>query len=55
MFAAFEQIGAADGRPYEGTGLGLYICQTIASALGASIGFESEFGTGSTFTLEMPD
>ncbi len=54
LFAAFEQIGGPSGRPYEGTGLGLYICQTLAAQLGASIDFESEYGEGSTFTLEVP-
>ena len=55
LFAAFEQIGSAAARPYEGTGLGLYICRTLATLIGASITFESEFGKGSTFTLELPE
>jgi two-component system, sensor histidine kinase and response regulator len=53
LFDAFEQIGGAGARPYEGTGLGLFICQTLAGLIGAAISFESEFGTGSTFTLEL--
>ena len=53
LFAAFEQIGGATAQPYEGTGLGLYICQTLAPLLGAKITFESEFGSGTTFTLEV--
>jgi protein-histidine pros-kinase len=55
LFDAFEQIIAEDARPYEGTGLGLHICQTLAAAVGASISFESEFGIGSTFRVELPD
>ena len=55
LFAAFEQIGGAGARPYEGTGFGLYICQTLAGLIGAAISFESEFGTGSTFALELPE
>jgi PAS domain S-box-containing protein len=55
LFGAFEQITGSGGRPYEGTGLGLYICQTLAGLIGAEISFESEFGTGSTFTLLLPD
>ena len=55
LFAAFEQIGGSSAHPYEGTGLGLYICQMLAPLLGARITFESEFGVGSTFTLEVQD
>ena len=53
LFAAFERIGGTTAQPYEGTGLGLYICQTLAPLLGATIRFESEFGRGTTFTLEL--
>jgi protein-histidine pros-kinase len=55
LFAAFEQIGSAGAHPYEGTGLGLYICRTLAPFIGASITFASEFGTGSTFVLEVSE
>ncbi len=47
LFAAFEQIKSAASHPYEGTGLGLYICQTLADRIGAEITFNSEFGQGS--------
>jgi protein-histidine pros-kinase len=55
LFAAFEQIASSTAQPYEGTGLGLYICLKLATLLGAEISFESEFGTGSAFTLELPE
>jgi PAS domain S-box-containing protein len=55
MFAAFKQITSSTARPYEGTGLGLYICLKLATLLGGAIRFESEFGEGSTFTLELSD
>jgi PAS domain S-box-containing protein len=55
LFAAFEQISSSTAQPYEGTGLGLYICLKLATLIGATIGFESEFGNGSTFTLELPE
>ena len=42
-------------RPYEGTRLGLYVCRTLARSIGATIAFESEFGRGTTFTLEVRD
>jgi PAS domain S-box-containing protein len=55
LFAAFERVGTPGSRPYEGTGLGLYICQTLATLIGASITFQSEFGRGSTFMLDVRD
>jgi signal transduction histidine kinase len=54
VFAAFEQIGVSTASPLEGTGLGLYICRTLSSLIGADITFESEFGRGTTFTLGLP-
>jgi protein-histidine pros-kinase len=53
LFTAFEQIDASAIRPSEGTGLGLYICQRLAAPIGAVIGLESEFGSGSEFRLEL--
>jgi len=53
LFDAFEQVTGAGGRPYEGTGLGLYICRTLAGVIGAAMSFESTVGSGSTFTLEL--
>lgn len=55
LFAAFAQIEASSSTPYEGTGLGLYICQTLAAMIGGRITLETEFGRGSTFTLELPE
>ncbi|MDX6689991.1 MAG: hypothetical protein QOG15_1448 [Solirubrobacteraceae bacterium] len=54
VFAAFEQLGAASADPLGGTGLGLYICQTLSSLIGAEIAFASEPGRGTTFTLLVP-
>jgi PAS domain S-box-containing protein len=55
VFAAFEQIGAPTSSPLEGTGLGLYICQTLSSLIGADVTFTSTFGKGTTFTLDLPE
>lgn len=38
----------------QGTGLGLYLCRTMAYAIGGSVGVDSELGKGSTFWLDMP-
>ncbi len=51
LFTAFEQVGEPGATPFQGTGLGLYICQTLANLLGAEIDFASELGQGSVFTL----
>jgi PAS domain S-box-containing protein len=40
--------------PGRGAGLGLAICQTIATAHGGTLTFESELGKGTTFRLELP-
>ncbi len=38
----------------EGTGLGLWICHGIVSALGGEVTVESEIGRGSTFRVTLP-
>lgn len=53
LFAAFEQISGPGTNPYEGTGLGLYICTTLAARIGSEITFESELDKGSTFILDI--
>jgi PAS domain S-box-containing protein len=52
LFAAFEQIESPTSQEC-GTGLGLHICQTLATFIDGTITFESEFGVGSAFTLEL--
>jgi protein-histidine pros-kinase len=54
VFAAFQQIRSSTASPLEGTGLGLYICQTLSSLIGADITFTSKVDQGTTFTLSVP-
>jgi PAS domain S-box-containing protein len=53
LFAAFEQVESSPTRRYEGTGLGLYISQRLATLLNGELTFESQYGAGSRFTLEL--
>jgi PAS domain S-box-containing protein len=53
LFQAFEQVGEAKTRKFEGTGLGLYISQKLAEILGGRIVMDSTLGTGSTFTISL--
>ncbi len=55
LFVAFSQVDASTRRPQEGTGLGLHLSQKLAEALGGRIVVQSKFGTGSTFTLALPE
>ena len=54
LFQAFEQIESTTSRRHEGTGLGLYLSQKLASLLGGKITCDSELGKGSTFTIVLP-
>jgi signal transduction histidine kinase len=44
---------ASDKSP--GSGLGLYIAKETADKIGVKISLQSEYGKGSTFTLEVPE
>jgi signal transduction histidine kinase/DNA-binding response OmpR family regulator/HAMP domain-containing protein len=54
VFEEFQQIDNSNTRKYKGTGLGLPISRRLAIVLGGELKVESEFGHGSTFTLEIP-
>lgn len=54
LFKPFSRVHTSGRSQYEGTGLGLHLSQKLAHALGGTIGFQSEFGKGSTFTLVIP-
>jgi len=53
LFQAFSQLDSTSTRHVEGAGLGLYLCQNLANAIGGALFFNSDYGHGSTFTLAL--
>lgn len=54
LFVPFSQIDSGLTRNHQGTGLGLSISQKLVKMLGGTIEVESNFGSGSTFTVRFP-
>jgi len=54
VFSKFFRSERREVREQPGTGLGLYVSQMLASALGGEISFRSEEGKGSVFNLSFP-
>jgi len=54
LFTEFGRVDSPVVRDRAGTGLGLRLSQKLAELLGGSIELASEFGTGSTFILNLP-
>ena len=54
IFEEFRQVGASEGRPREGTGLGLPLAKRFVELHGGRIWVESKAGYGSTFTFTIP-
>lgn len=53
IFSNFGRVDMEQNRSIEGTGLGLSLCKKIMDLLNGTISVSSEYGNGSTFTVEL--
>ncbi|MDR2952224.1 MAG: response regulator [Treponema sp.] len=54
LFGDFVQLDLTGNRGIEGTGLGLAITRSLVKAMNGSISVNSEYGSGSVFTVTLP-
>jgi signal transduction histidine kinase len=54
LFRQFEQLESGASRRHEGTGLGLALTKRFVELQGGTIGVESHYGQGSTFSVVLP-
>jgi CheY-like chemotaxis protein len=55
IFVKFSRINNPENdHEIEGTGLGLVITKSLTELLGGTIDFESEYGVGTTFKVDIP-
>jgi protein-histidine pros-kinase len=55
LFEAFGKIARGGARSAESTGLGLHLSRKLAELLGGTISLSSSYGSGSHFTLSLPE
>ncbi|HEV7438100.1 MAG TPA: ATP-binding protein, partial [Methylobacterium sp.] len=54
LFERFHRVAGAQGRSFEGSGIGLALVQELTHLHGGSVSVESRPGAGSTFRVELP-
>lgn len=54
LFERFHRIEGAQGRSFEGSGIGLALVQELVKLHGGQISAESTPGVGTTFTVSLP-
>ena len=54
LFERFHRVEGAQGRSFEGSGIGLALVQELVVLHGGRIEVESEVGLGTTFTVDLP-
>lgn len=54
LFQKFYRVDNTDTREIGGTGLGLYLARRLTEAMRGRLTLESVYGSGSTFTVELP-
>jgi signal transduction histidine kinase/DNA-binding response OmpR family regulator len=54
LFERFHRVEGAQGRSFEGTGIGLALVQELIKLHGGSIAAQSEPGRGTVFTIMLP-
>ncbi len=55
IFNRFRQVDESSTRKYEGSGLGLSICEGLVRAMNGKIWFTSRLGQGSEFFFSIPE
>ena len=54
LFEKFSRVDIVNNNEIEGTGLGLVITKQYVNLMGGQISFESDYGVGTTFYVEIP-
>ncbi|UBF29963.1 PAS domain-containing protein (plasmid) [Kovacikia minuta CCNUW1] len=54
LFERFHRVEGAQGRTFEGTGIGLSLVQELVHLHGGTIAVKSTLGQGSTFRVQLP-